>query len=37
MDTSEEYVRMCDCPEIQEHAEESGNDYYMCRNGDEWN
>ena len=35
MDTSEEYVKMCDSSEIQEHTRANPGDVHLCRNGDE--
>ena len=35
MDTSETYIKMCDCPEIQEaHSWELGSFYYMPKDGE---
>lgn len=32
MDTSEEYIKMCDCPEIQEHSlHDGGGQFYAWR------
>jgi len=33
MDTSETYIKMCDCPEIQEHAKYEAGDYLSSGDG----
>jgi len=33
MDTSKEYIKMCDCPEIQEEWESKVGDFYFVRDG----
>ena len=35
MDTSKEYIKMCDCPEIQKQEPDASGEYMGCRNGDE--
>jgi hypothetical protein len=37
MDTSKEYIKMCDCPEIQEHRKHDGGDW-LCtpEDGHSW-
>lgn len=35
MDTSPNYIKMSDCPEIQEQKKHDGRNIFMCREGDE--
>ena len=36
MDTSPEYIKMCDCPEIQGKWQYRRGDWHAFREGDEW-